>query len=830
LLQGAHLRSAAQAGTYYWEVDLSLDAFPYLEDHRVQGLAVLPAAAYLEMALKAAAVIFGSGRHALEDVSFKKALVIPEQGLQRVQLVISRDLPGKASFQFFSLQGVDARHEQSWALNATGLIRAADAESTPLAANHHSPEAIKAGCRQVLSHNEHYDSLTARGIQYGSSFQGVVGLCRRDGEALGQISLTGEVESQRSIHEIHPALLDACFQVLAASLPEHAMVTARSHIYLPMGLDSLRILDWPAETSWSHALLETAEETRAGSFKGNVYLLDAHGKVIVEAVGLALQPLEPENRHAEQSLCDSLYGIEWQPLDIRPRELRSQFKGKGVWVLFSDSSGVGLSVAESLRERGETCITVSIGRVFRRMGAASYEICPTDPEGYSRLIGDVLQQAGVACRGIVHLWSLDTQSEREVTPASLERAQELGCASVLLLVKALSEAWQGASSRLWLVTRGAQPVATEAREVSISQSPLLGFAKAIAHEHPELHCTTVDLDSTAEPDEADMLFRELWSNDCEEAIALRSGVRYAARFVPRLLDPASRAARSGCSESDKGMTAGDRPFRLKTLTPGTLDGLTLEATTRQRPGRGEVEIEVRAVGLNFRDVMLASGLLPSNADAPSGFGWECAGKISAIGDGVDGFQVGDDVFAIAAGCFSSFVVTPACLVLPKPAHLSHEDAATIPIALVTAYLGLHHMSRLREGERVLIHSASGGVGLAALRIAQQSRAEVFATAGSPEKRRLLRDLGVKHVFDSRSLAFADEIMKATGGEGIDVVLNSLAGQAINAGLSILRTGGRFVELGRRDIYQNAQLGLRPFQKCLSFLAVELALLIIEQPA
>ena len=210
-------------------------------------------------------------------------------------------------------------------------------------------------------------------------------------------------------------------------------------------------------------------------------------------------------------------------------------------------------------------------------------------------------------------------------------------------------------------------------------------------------------------------------------------------------------------------------------------------------------------------------------------GVECAGKIVSLGEGVEQFHIGDEVVAIAPYSFGSFVTTAAAYTVAKPAPLSFEQAAAIPIAFVTASYALHHLARLNAGERVLIHTASGGVGLAAIQLTQRAGAEVFATAGSPEKREFLRSLGIQHVMDSRSLSFVDRVREATNGQGVDVVLNSLAGEAISAGLSILKPYGRFLEIGKRDIFQNSQLGLQPFQKNLSFFAIDLDRLIRDRP-
>src|SRR5262249_33983624 len=155
--------------------------------------------------------------------------------------------------------------------------------------------------------------------------------------------------------------------------------------------------------------------------------------------------------------------------------------------------------------------------------------------------------------------------------------------------------------------------------------------------------------------------------------------------------------------------------------------------------------------------------------------------------------------ALAPASFSTFVTTAADFVVPKPDALSFEEAATIPVAFLTASYALHHLAKMSVGDRVLIHAAAGGVGMAAVQLAQRAGAEIFGTAGNPEKRAFLQALGVHHVMDSRSLDFANEVMERTGGQGVNIVLNSLAGAFIPASLAVLGAHGRFVEIGKRDI-------------------------------
>ena len=209
------------------------------------------------------------------------------------------------------------------------------------------------------------------------------------------------------------------------------------------------------------------------------------------------------------------------------------------------------------------------------------------------------------------------------------------------------------------------------------------------------------------------------------------------------------------------------------------------------PGPGEVAIEIRAAGLNFIDVLKSLGIYPGiEPGTCPPLGGECAGTITRVGPRVEDLHPGEAVIAVTpsvvkTGLMASHAVVPAELVFRKPVNLSWEEAATLPLAFLTARYGLQTLAGMRRGERVLIHAGAGGVGLAAIQLAQQAGATVFATAGSDEKRQYLKQLGVEYVFDSRSTAFASEILQATGSAGVDIVLNSLNGDFIDAGISVL---------------------------------------------
>jgi NADPH:quinone reductase-like Zn-dependent oxidoreductase/acyl carrier protein len=218
-------------------------------------------------------------------------------------------------------------------------------------------------------------------------------------------------------------------------------------------------------------------------------------------------------------------------------------------------------------------------------------------------------------------------------------------------------------------------------------------------------------------------------------------------------------------------------------------------------------VAVRASGLNFRDVLNALGTYPG---PPGPLGDECAGTVTAVGPGVADIAPGDDVLAVASGSLATHVIARAHLVARRPARLTFAEAAACPIVFLTAEYALARCARLARGERVLIHAAAGGVGLAAVQVAQRAGAEIFATAGGERKREYLRRLGIAHVFDSRSLDFADQIRAAAGDRPIDAVLNSLAGEFIPRSLELLAPAGRFIEIGRTGVWTPQQVAdLRP---------------------
>ncbi len=867
-LLGAHLQT--HDDKHYWQTELGVAQHPYLADHRVNGMMVFPAAAYVEMALAAAHEVFGEGVHTLEQFTFHEALFLTDETAPLLQTELALDMSGVASFQVLSQKRAQ-NDATSWMLHASGTIRRHASAEGKTENKNEAPRLMRESARATQTGAEHYRIMSQHGLQYGPSFQGVREVWQKSNAAWGRVQLPETLAPETSAYRIHPALLDSCLQVLLTALPDAANGL---DTFLPVSFKHLRLNHEPhaGDALWAHAILH-AHEPR--NLAGDVFLLDDEGKILFEVRELKLQRLQ---REAAQ-IDDWCYRIAWH-VQPRPHAAKRE-EAKAQWLIFADQQGVAQKLVERFEAHGEKCVRVTRAKNYRKISAQQFEIDPAQPADYVRLIKET---STAASAHVVHLWSLDAKASVD----DFAEAQTLGSVSTLYLVQAMAQAELKRNPRLWLVTSGvhlfnshseegqfnsflegdqggviassfheasSQRIANTPFNGEILSASLWGLAATIANEHPEFHCTRIDLSAAALTAEINSLSEELYADDAEDQLALRGDKRYVARLLHDAFaddDPSSAPA------EEKTLADAGQNYCVQIDKPGVLEHLALRATERRAPGFGEIEIQVQAAGLNFLDVMKALGVYPGlDPNAPIALGGECAGLITAVGEGVKDFKVGEEVVALTPSfnrvtMFSAFVTIPALLAVRKPQHLSVEEACTLPVAFLTAYYALHHLGRMSAGERVLIHSAAGGVGLAAIQLAQRAGCEIFATAGSEEKRAFLRSLGVPHVFDSRTLAFADAISKNSRIEdrrlkmathdsrssilgpqpnepGVDLVLNSLAGEAISNSLSVLRSYGRFLEIGKRDIYQNSRLGLAPFKKNLSYFAIDLAATIEDRP-
>ena len=346
------------------------------------------------------------------------------------------------------------------------------------------------------------------------------------------------------------------------------------------------------------------------------------------------------------------------------------------------------------------------------------------------------------------------------------------------------------------------------------------FLRTLGNEMPTLSIHRVEIPARTS-EVAEMLAAAIVSSTQETDIAIRDGKVEVLRYAPPELSEARMASSAGA-------------WRLAKSPEGGLDRLAWSSMPRAgRRKRMKSRSKLSRPGLNFRDVMWALSILPDEMleDGFAGptLGLEFSGRVTEVGSSVEHLKVGDEVVGLCGGAFATHVVVDVEHVAKVPEPLPCESAATVPVSFLTAYYALITCADLKRDEWVLIHGGAGGVGLAALQIARWRGARAIVTAGSQEKRALTRAFGAEHAFDSRTGSFVDDVMRATGGRGVSVVLNSLAGEAMERSLGLLQPFGRFVELGKRDYLANTPIGLRPFRRNLSYFGVDLDQLLASRP-
>ncbi|MFF5516449.1 SDR family NAD(P)-dependent oxidoreductase [Streptomyces coeruleorubidus] len=383
--------------------------------------------------------------------------------------------------------------------------------------------------------------------------------------------------------------------------------------------------------------------------------------------------------------------------------------------------------------------------------------------------------------------------------------------------------------QVWLVTRPTGLFPAPERPAHPEDAAVWGAARTLANEQPALGLRRISFDRTADPAaDARRLAAELLTagrspEDSEGADEDEVVLTPAGRFTPLHIEH---------PVDEPPVVPAGAPFLLEARDPGPARRLVWREASVPRPGPGEVAVEMRAVALNYRDPMRANGLLPAEAveDSPlsRGLGTDGAGIVRAVGPRVRGFAVGDRVCGVVPAALASHGVTPDYGLIKIPDGMSYAEAATFPVAFLTVHHTLADQARLAAGETVLVHGGAGAVGLAALQCARARGARVIATAGTETKRAMLRSLGAWHVLDSRSLDFVPRVRELTEGRGVDVVVNSLSGEAIAHGLDLLRPNGRFIELGKRDIFLNNPLLMRPFDRSLTFIGFNLDPVLLDR--
>ncbi|WP_158019083.1 sulfolipid-1 biosynthesis phthioceranic/hydroxyphthioceranic acid synthase [Mycobacterium basiliense] len=782
-LLGSHVLLPEEPERHVWQANVGTEALPWLADHQIHSAPALPGAAYCEMALAAARTILGDAAE-VRDVRFEQMLLLDEE--TPLSAVGSVKSPGVVDFV------VETFQEGSAVRRGGAVLHATDDENQPPA--YDIPGLVAAHAR-----TEDGEELRLRfdehGVQYGPAFTGLGAAHIADGavsSVLAEVALPGAMRSQQRAYAIHPALLDACFQAVGAH-PD-VQVAGNGGLMLPLGVRRIRAHASTRNAHYCYARITNAD---TAAVEADLDVLDEHGNVLVAVHGLQLGTGVSEDGNRDRVLNERLLTIEWQERDLPELDAADT----GAWLLINTSDAaemVATELTDALKLHDVQCATFSWTQDADHAASAERLRSQLNAGGFHNAVILVKPDNGIR----------DENSG----------VQGVECVRHLVrVVRELPEV-TGEAPRLFVLTRGAQTV-LGGESANLEQAGVRGLLRVIGAEHPHLHTTHIDVD---EHTGVEQVARQLLSGSEEDETAWRHGQWYTARLSPMPLRPEERKTTvvdHGC----EGM-------RLQIRTPGDLQTMEFVAFDRPAPGPGQIEVAVSASSINFADVLVTFGRYNSPDGQMPQLGTDFAGVITAVGPDVRDHRVGDRVGGMSPhGCWATFVTCDARLATPIPAGLSDAQAAAVTTAHATAWYGLHDLGRIRAGDKVLIHSGTGGVGQAAIAIARAAGADIYATAGSPQRRQLLHDMGIEHVYDSRSIDFAEAIRADTDGYGVDIVLNSLTGAAQRAGLELLAWGGRFIEIGKRDIYGDTKMGLFPFRRNLSFYGVDLGMMSITHP-
>jgi NADPH:quinone reductase-like Zn-dependent oxidoreductase/malonyl CoA-acyl carrier protein transacylase len=802
-----------------WRNIVRLDDLPWLQHHKIQSLTIFPMSGFVSMAVEAAAQRAAArdipiGKFELKEVNVIKPLVIPDKDtemtitLRRHQegTLVPSDLWDEFRICSWSL-------EQGWTEHCVGLIAVLEADNNEVDSSRRDGDskvrlqsALLGDGKPVavsVTPREMYETLTELGVSYGPVFQGVASCLASDLHAVGDIVVTDVAKEMPNGYltdaVVQPALLESIIEMYWPIVG--AGRRAIGTVYLPSSVDHISIS--PNITKFSK---EPGSTVRAVC-EGEIELATPKPtKVRMEAVssdefleslvtidGLTISPIldgdTKTDLNAPRDLC---YKLEWERIQDAAGDAQYLPDHTDVVIIhensdFQDLVAMGLANA----------IEQATGKL---------------PE-----VGTLqtVEPAGKIC---VFLNELHQPFLATLTPAQFESIQKL-----LTSVQGV----------LWVV-RGAYSESTNPEANMVT-----GLSRTIRSE-TALKFATLDLDAASPLPETDTIrvimrvFKSVFSAESSATGELEFMERAGEFFTPRIVHDTEmngyvHKQTNPSTLEPTPFGEDNRALKMVLSAPGALETIHfVDDPAVEKPLEDdEVEIEVKAIGLNIRDSMAAKAQIPV-----SNFGIEASGVVTAVGPKVSGFRIGDRVAGLTQGALATRARAKAAFSFKLPAGITFEAAATLPLAYATAYYALAELGRLSEEETVLIHSAAGAVGQAAICVAQMIGAEVFVTVSSAEKKELLSNeygLPDDHILYSRNTSFGDAIRRATSGRGVDVILNSLTGDGARESWKCLSKFGRFIELGRRDASSKTRLEVTNIDNNASFMSLDLFTLLDERP-
>ena len=767
-----------------WSVEVNDQFFPFLADHIVNEDIVFPGAAYVAAGLALCKQAGDNKILVLHDMEFSNILKIEPDRLQFLSIDYHAEAQRYSIYSRFQEQGSD------WSLNAAGklLLSEFDDAAVPVDLG-----LLKSRFKHQDDPEDMYRMLSDRGLKYGQHFRRVRELWTTDDEFLIRI----DAEDTGGDYLLHPVILDACFHSVLTLVPGR-------NPYVPVSIDKVMFYKAPQQECWCHGTITNRTKS---TIEATLVLTDEQGSVLAELTKSFYRALPNVSDHDESSADKLFYSPDWLEFNQDPQQPPAEISD---CLLFTGDVPSLSRLEHELQRRKVHTARVIQGNTYQTCSDDCYHLEPSGDGNYGLLRQDLKDRK---FSHVIYCWPILQQTD-DYSADNISSH----CMQLINLVQTLDTENE---INLVILTQLGEVVTGKEEAIDLNNSPLWGLAPLIENEYPNIKYHVIDIDGDPELD----LYHLITNYSMETDLAIRNNQLYV-KSLERLQLPG--LDREPVFET----ITTEEPVRLLQLRSGQIDSLAYERNERIAPSECEVEIKTHSACLNFKDVLKVYGTLSDKVTRGTYFGneigMEICGTVTRAGNGVTEFKPGDMVVAPIAGGFRSYATLPKTYLMPIPPSIE-PGCYFIHIGYLTAYYGLIKIANLQPDEKVLIHSATGGLGLAAIQIAKWKGAEIFATAGTEEKREYLRSLGIQHVMNSRNLEFTRKIIELTGGCGIDVVLNSLSGDALKEGFSLLAPYGRFIEVGKKEISENDGLPMSTFNRNITFAAIDIDRMHAERP-
>ena len=775
-----------------YKVELNKYFFPFLNDHIVHGKVVFPGAGYI-----AAGIAFYQYEISqelpfrLENIKFKQLLIIDSIKIEHLYTSFNPEN------NQFSISSKDEAENSSWSPRATGKFVIGKYTSV---SNSIDIKDIRKRLNRSLSEEKVYEKLSKSKLEYGPYFRTIKSV------DIGETELIAEIKGHENLNDltgeyfIHPTLLDACFQ---------SMIVFDDSEFVPVSIGKMHCNFNPGNEFLCYSRLTGSTHNSATA---DLIICDKEGNVAIEIEDFKCQELVSSTSQSEDYLNDCFFEVQWKEEQNLPTI--SELDTYPLVYIFVEKYEDCMPIVEQIKGR---IIIVESGVNYKELDSDHYQANFQDWDSVNKLWKSDNEKEVM----LISLLGINTNQE-----ASLMSEKCITHSNALSNIVRLFSDKTIKSVILNLMTKGSQVVHSDDQILSPELATIHGLGRLIGNELPEFQVRLIDFDGDIEPitfNDWTLALQKIYTSKSFAEVAIRNGRLYKKTMVASEENQENKTVEE--------VVFKDQPLKLAVGQYTNLDELHFENTERIAPKEEEIEILIENTSINFKDYLKVSGKISSEAlegtYCEEKVGLDCCGIVTRIGQGVSKFKVGDKVVAFAAGTFQTYATTSIYLAAKCPDQLK-EAESNILTTYATVVYGLEEKANLKKGQKVLIHNATGGVGLAAVNYAQMIGAEIFATAGTEEKRAFLTSMGIEHVYSSRNLDFSKKISEVTNKRGVDVVLSSLPGEMLYQSLSLIAPYGTYLEIGKKDIIDNAPLPMMFFNRNLAYISIDLDRMLRER--